>query len=295
MSSLPLRNNSVPAWSVDVDSKLTAQDLEFFQRQILLRCGVLLQKSKSALIESRLRKRLLDLGLRNFTEYRDYLSVGKSDVDEWQTIINCLTTHTTDWFREVEHFNELRNQFIPNWLGRKMSRPLRVWSVACSSGEEPYSIALVLNYFHDHHGLNYEITATDIDTNVVKTAKRGVYPSDDLRRIPKEFQTNALALGVGNAEGVMRVRQHIKDRIQFIHLNLNEIPYDIGNTFDLIFCRNVLIYFPPDVVTRVANGLYDAANPGALLLTGHSESFSNLNVKWTFSKPTHYVKKGNSK
>ncbi len=251
--------------------------------------------SKSSLIESRLRRRLAALGLPSFAEYRKLLSSQGAGSDEWQLVINGLTTHTTEWFREIDHFKELRDDFLPKWLARKMARPLRVWSVACSTGEEPYSVALLLNHFHQKVGLEYEITATDIDTEVIKKAKRGIYPVEGLARIPEEYRPGALAKGVGDSSDLLKVREHIRERISFFQCNLTELPYRVGAQFDLLLCRNVLIYFPSDVIAKVANGLFQAASPGALLLTGHSESFSNLKVDWKFLKPTHYGKPGDPK
>ena len=253
-------------------------------------CGISLQESKSVLIESRLRRRLVALGLGSFEEYRELIAAQGAASEEWQFIINGLTTHTTEWFREIDHFKQLRNEIIPEWLARKVSRPLRIWSVACSTGEEPYSIALVLNYFQTRFGLSYEITATDIDTSVIQKAKNGVYAAKELYRIPEEYHANALAQGTGKSSAFIKVRQHIKDRIHFDQLNLSEVPYKVGNSFDLIFCRNVFIYFPPEVIAKVAKGLFQVGTPGALLFTGHSESFSNISVPWTFIKPSVYRK-----
>jgi chemotaxis methyl-accepting protein methylase len=269
-------------------SKLEADDREFFRRELRSRCGIHIPESKSSLIESRLRKRVIALGLESFSEYRALLTAHGSKSEEWQWVVASLTTHTTQWFREIDHFHEIKATFLPQWMKQHPKRTLRVWSAACSSGEEPYSLALLLNAFHHRSGLEYEITATDIDTQVLETASEGFYPADGLERIPEEYHANALARGIGKAEGWMKVRSHIRDRIDFSPLNLAKTPYPFEKRFDLILCRNVLIYFPPEVISQVAHGLYRSSVPGGILFTGHSESFSNLSVPWKFVKPTQY-------
>jgi chemotaxis methyl-accepting protein methylase len=274
------------------DSTFTSSDLEFFQKNIFEKCGIFLEESKSFLVQSRLRKRLIDLGLNNYSEYCDLLSDQESEADEWQLVINNLTTHTTEWFRENDHFKELREKIVPQWISKKMARPLRVWSAACSTGEEAYSIALVLNYFKQRSSFDYEITATDIDTEVLSHATEGLYSVGDLEKIPQEYHSEALARGINSSKNLMKVRDHIKNKINFSHFNLVNYPYRFNSQFDLIFCRNILIYFSPKVIEKVVGEMYKVASPGAILFTGHSESLSDLTVPWKFVNPTHYEKSG---
>ena len=213
---------------VPADSCLREEDIRFFQEALRRLCGIDLPDSKASLIESRLRRRLGILGLSDFSEYRRFLADASEAEAEWQEVINALTTHTTEWFREFDHFRQLREEVIPQWLSRKANRPLRVWSVACSTGEEPYSLGLLLNWFRDRSGLDYEILASDVDTSVLEKARAGRYFARDLDKIPEEFRTNALALGTGQADGYFKVRSHIRDRVQFEQLNLAELPYVVS-------------------------------------------------------------------
>jgi chemotaxis protein methyltransferase CheR len=296
-----LQENTVPRRTSG--AQLTEKDFEFFQSHLLQKCGIFLPESKSAMVQSRLQKRLSQLGYSTYSEYCTYLGSKKipdgpllqgnfdSDIkNEWQFVINSLTTHTTEWFREMDHFTELREEIIPRWLSKKTNRPLRIWSAASSTGKEAYSIALVLNYFQQKTDFKYEITATDIDTDVLSIAQNGLYAVDDLSKIPEEYHTNALAKGVNLSSHLMKVRKHIRDNVNFTQLNLVHFPYQFNHQFDLIFCRNILIYFSPEIIEKVAHEMYRCAAPDSMLITGHSESFTDLSVPWEFIKPTYYKK-----
>jgi chemotaxis protein methyltransferase CheR len=265
----------------------------FIKDRVRRLCGVEFAENKANLIATRLRQRPIKLGFEDLHAYIHWLRNAPANEEEWQIIINCLTTHTTEWFREFDHFRHLRDLILPNWLAHERNRPFRIWSAACSYGEEPYSLALMLYQIQQSMPLKpiqFEIYGSDIDTSVLEKAKRGLYPVEDLKRIPTEFQHGALALGSGESEGWLKVRSHIRDRVKFEQVNLLELPYAGSSNFDLILCRNVFIYFKFETIGKICRALHEVTNPGGYLYIGHSESLSQTSTPWKYVRPSIYIK-----
>lgn len=244
-------------------------DPEFasFQRLIREHAGISLAPSKKALVAGRLSKRLRHHGLSSFAEY--YRLVGQRE-DERQMAVDLLTTNETYFFREPRHFDFLRERVLPR---HPRERSLRIWSAACSSGEEPYSIAMLLA--EQFSGRAWEILASDISTRMLARARQGVYALDGLRGLSTQaLHTNCLR-GTGTQEGYFAVDPALRQRVGFAQINLNGPLPEVGE-FDVIFLRNVLIYFDPETKRQVVARLQSRLRPGGHLFIGHSESLNGL-------------------
>jgi chemotaxis protein methyltransferase CheR len=268
--------------------KLSLDEFDYFRSKIHSLAGISLSNAKLDLIQARLRSRVHHLGLGDFRSYRNHLENLPSSDPEWELFINVLTTNKTDWFREDEHFRFITQKFLPQWLklGRKH---LSVWCAASSTGEEPYTLSLVLNQALKQTGISYKILATDIDTKVLSIAKNGVYPKDRLSQIPPNYHAEFVP-GTKDISAWMKVRKCIKKKVEFRQLNLNHSPYELNEKFDLILCRNVLIYFNPETIAKVTQGLHACATKDAVLLIAHSESLQNITSSWKFVRPSIYQK-----
>ncbi len=267
---------------------LARAEFDFFRARVQERAGISLSEAKIELVQARLRPRLVELGLTGYSGYVSYLQTLPPEHEEWQTFVNSLTTNKTDWFREPQHFDLLVNDFLPRWfkLGKKK---LKVWCAASSTGEEPYTLALVLDKALRESGADFEILATDIDTEVLSHARRGVYPRDRLFQIPPSFQSG-FDFGTGEISDWMRVKKRIKDKIRFERFNLISSAYPWKSEFDFIFCRNVMIYFNEETTRLVVTHAFQAAAEHSALIIAHSESLQNIKSPWAYLQPSIYVK-----
>ncbi|MBI1395794.1 MAG: methyltransferase domain-containing protein [Betaproteobacteria bacterium] len=230
--------------------------------------GILLGDTKSALVTGRLGKRLRARGI---SSYASYLRLLVDDPEERQAAIDLLTTNETYFFREPRHFDFLRELAGKAGVAR---RPFRVWSAASSSGEEAYSAAMVLaDVLGDKP---WEVIGTDISSSMVAAARRARYPLARTQRIPDAFRRRFCLRGVGPAEGTLLVDGRLRRRVSFLEGNLNGTLPAIGEPFDLIFLRNVMIYFPAEVKTTLVARLVTHLRPGGHLLIGHSESLNGV-------------------
>lgn len=258
------------------------EDLRYFCALIEERAGIALKTTKQDLIKARLRARLDHHGLGAFGEYRRLLqSLSKND-PEWEVFVNLLTTNKTDFFREPAHFRFLTQRILPEWLSGGQ-KTFRVWSAASSTGEEPYTLAMVLSR-HLPAGRDFHVTATDIDTEVLATAKNAVYANAKRAEIPPDYQ-NFIEAGRNEARGWFRIKRELKEKIAFGQHNLisKEVP---GDNFDLVLCRNVLIYFGQENIDFVQAKLMTATKPGGHLFIGHSESLQGLKHSWKMVGPS---------
>jgi chemotaxis protein methyltransferase CheR len=244
-------------------------DFERVRRLIYRRAGISLHDGKQAMVYSRLSRRLRDLGQASFASYLQWLEGASGEVAEreWQQFVNCLTTNLTSFFREPHHFPLLAAE-----LTKRRGRPLRLWCNAASTGEEPYSIAMTVS---DTLGAGADVAllCTDIDTQVLARAERGVYAAD-ARGLDAALRQRHFLRGTGANAGSIRVRPELQRRITFRAFNLMDERWSLGEPFDVVFCRNVMIYFDEPTQRRVLERLHRAMQPGALLFAGHSENFS---------------------
>ena len=246
-----------------------------FQRLIYNESGIFLGEHKQELLNGRLARRLRLLSLENMEDYF-HLVTQPDQQHERAVMIDCITTNQTHFFREPRHFDFLAQQIFPHWqaTGNSGKRPktVRVWSAACSSGEEPYSLAMLLmKHFPEEQGWDKEILATDICTRVLEKARAALYPIDKAKEIPTEFLRNYMLKGRGEQREFMKVIPEVRRSVRIARANLHADSYPVLGFFDLIFCRNVLIYFDQQSKEKVIAGILRHLAPGGLLFVGHSE------------------------
>lgn len=260
---------------------LTDKEFHRFQDLFERKIGLHLAPAKKLLLSGRLGKRLDALGLSTYSAYHERISNG-GDPDELQTAIDLITTHETFFFREAHHFDLLRDRILP---GHRDGRPLRVWSAACSTGEEPYSVAMVLQ---DAMGsVGWEVVATDIARATLAKAAAGLYRMERLEGIPPEFLKAYCLKGKGDYEGMMLVAKELRDRVGFRQANLTDLPGNLGK-FDVVLLRNVIIYFDAATKRKVLEGVVSHLAPGGWLLLGHSESLAGFDLPIQTLAPSVY-------
>ncbi|MBP7915605.1 MAG: chemotaxis protein CheR [Vitreoscilla sp.] len=271
---LDARSRSAPAQddgAIDHEFSFAAADFERVRQLIYQRAGISLHEGKRAMVYSRLSRRLRDTGHHSFKDYLQWLEqhVGASGEQEWQEFINCLTTNLTAFFREEHHFHAFAEALKPF----KTGKPPRVWCNAASTGEEPYSIAMVLA---EELGTSSgaKLMASDIDTKVLATAQRGVY-SAEARGLTPERLRKHFQRGTGANAGSIRVKPELVRMVEFKVFNLMSPQWSLGDPFDMVFCRNVMIYFDHPTQRKVLEGIHKTMKPGSLLFVGHSENFTD--------------------
>jgi Methylase of chemotaxis methyl-accepting proteins len=247
----------------------TDRDFRRVCQMIRNRAGIALAPGKRDMVYGRLSRRLRALGLAKFSQYLDMLE-SDPDSDEWQSFTNALTTNLTAFFREPHHFEHLQTQLRQLDSGRGT---IRLWSCAASTGEEPYSMAITACEAFGSLTPPVRILATDIDTQVLATASRGIYPLERIAGLDDGLRRRYFQRGTGPNEGRCRVHPALQALVEFRPLNLLEERYDVGGTFAAIFCRNVMIYFDKPTQRAILSRLVRHMEPDGLLYTGHSENY----------------------
>lgn len=249
--------------------------------------GIDLNESKKNLVYNRLAKLIRTLGMNSFDQYLNY--VEQQGDSEYVNLINAITTNLTFFFREEHHFEYLANKIVPMLLEEnKATRKIRIWSAGCSTGEEPYSIAITLKEAVPA-GWDAKVIATDLDTNVVHTAQTGVYKVERLKGVSEARKKRWFLKGHGSNEGSVRVKDELKQIIEFGQINLmNDWP--IKEQIDVIFCRNVVIYFDKPTQTRLFNRYADLLPAHGHLMIGHSESLYKVCDRFELLGKTIYHK-----
>jgi chemotaxis protein methyltransferase CheR len=244
----------------------TPRDFARVRALIYKQAGISLGESKQEMVYSRLARRLRAKGINTFEEYLDRLESG-ADTDEWEAFTNALTTNLTSFFREAHHFPILAEHV------RNKSAPLTIWCSASSTGEEPYSIAMTVCEAFGTLTPPVSIVATDIDTNVLQTAANGVYPLERIDKLAQDRLKRFFQRGKGERSGLVRVRPELRQLITFKPLNLLASSWPISGPFDVIFCRNVMIYFDKPTQGKILSRFVPLLKPDGLLFAGHSENF----------------------
>jgi chemotaxis protein methyltransferase CheR len=271
------------AWDTGVfePAPITDKELGAIITLVHRKSGIALHDGKRALVTARLQKRLKALGVGSYTEYLHYLETDATG-GELVLLLDAISTNHTSFFREPQHFDLLRAAVIPEWLAARRRGPLHVWSAACSSGEEPYTLAMVLQEaLPEPDRRSVRILASDISTKVLGVASTGVYKLDRVKDIPRDLLRKYFERGLGAQEGLARVKRELRQQVTFRQLNLVEIG-DLGKRFPVIFCRNVMIYFDREVQQRVVSMLERHLAPGGFLFISHSESLTGIahTLRW---------------
>jgi chemotaxis protein methyltransferase CheR len=248
----------------------TRSDFERVRALIYKRAGISLADSKQEMVYSRLARRLRATGIVSFSTYLDELEAGRMQ-DEWESFTNALTTNLTSFFREAHHFPLLAEHALA--VRQRDGGTLSVWCSASSTGEEPYSIAMTLCEAFGSLTPPVQIIATDIDTSVLATASEGVYGIERVEKLAPERLKMFFLRGKGNQQGMVRVRPEVRQLVTFRQLNLLEDGWPVKGPFDVIFCRNVMIYFDKATQRKILSRFVPLMKPSALLFAGHSENF----------------------
>jgi len=254
-------------------------------------CGIQMPPSKRIMAESRLRKRLRALGLTSFRDYCAHV-FGSQGVEERVMLLDAMSTNKTDFFREPQHFEILVRRVLPELLrrgGAGVQRPLRVWSAGCSSGEEPYTLAMVLGEVAEGMpGFRYQILGTDISVNVLQTARRAIYPEERIAPVPAALRRKYLLRSRDRGQSLVRIVPELRGLVSFRRLNFMEGEFGLRETMDVIFFRNVMIYFDRPTQETLLNRFCRHLTPGGHLFLGHSETINGLRVPVSPVAPTVY-------
>jgi chemotaxis protein methyltransferase CheR len=271
---------------------ITPQEFLNFQTLIYQASGIWLSSAKTALLVGRLSKHLRRLGLRSFTEY---FRVVCEDQHECTQMLDTISTNETRFFREPDQFSFLEQRILPHWVAAAYAgnrgRKVQVWSAGCSTGQEPYSLAMTLQ----HHlppsaGWDIEIVATDLSTQVLEKARAGTWDLEKSKEIPDQYLKAFMLRGYGEQKNKMKAGPEIRSLIRFFQLNLNDAKYPVYGKFDLIFCRNVLIYFDLETRTRVIQHLLEHLSQDGFLFVGHAESLHTMSGVLRRVVPTIYTR-----
>ena len=245
----------------------TDADFERVRRLIYKRAGITLSPVKRDMVYSRLARRLRVTGFTRFAAYLDAMEGGV--IDEWESFVNALTTNLTSFFREAHHFPTFADHLRRVADGRQ----IRVWCCASSTGEEPWSIAMTVLETLGNDAGRVSIVASDLDTNVLATAQQGIYPFERVSQLSQERLKRFFFRGSGTQEGMVRVRPELQQLVEFKRINLLDGAWPVASPLDVIFCRNVMIYFDKPTQYRILSRFAPMLRAEGLLFAGHSESF----------------------
>lgn len=270
---------------------LTDKEFQTLVSFVHTKYGINLEK-KRILIEGRMSNMLKERGFATFQQYMDVLFKDRSGA-EVTTLLNKLTTNHTFFMREIEHFDYMKTQVLPLFEQSIKTREMRIWSAGCSSGQEPYTIAMALSEYFGMRKSQWKITiqATDISMNALEKAKKATYTLDELKDVPEAWRKKYF---VDNKNGTHTLCDALRKDISFSTLNLME-PMSFAKPFDLIFCRNVMIYFDAPTKDKLINKFYDVTAMGGFLFIGHSEVINRETAKYTYIRPAIYQKRGATK
>ena len=274
---------------------MTTGDFERLSRFICSHCGIKMPPAKKTMLEARLQKRLRALGVPTFRDYCDMLFNSPDGPDELVRMIDSVTTNKTDFFREPVHFAFLSDSILSEFAedrGGAAGAPFTVWSAGCSSGEEPYTLAIVLSEFAVRSpGFRFTIMATDISTRVLDKARAGIYEESQISMIPLQLKQRYFLRSKDRDKGLVRAASELRSLISFQRLNLMDERYQVRTvSVDAIFCRNVIIYFDRETQCRLLGRLCHYLRPGGHLFLGHSETIHGFDLPLTRLASTIYRK-----
>jgi chemotaxis protein methyltransferase CheR len=261
---------------------LSARDFNRLAKFIHEYSGIKMPETKKTMVEGRLRKRVTAVGAAHLTEYCRHLFEGGGLAAETVSLIDVITTNKTEFFREPEHFRFLAEQAVPQIARSRKAgahTTVKVWSAASSIGAEPYTLAMVMaDAAKLHGGFRFIVTATDISSRVLETAAIGIYPEAMVAPVPMEMRHRYLLRSKQASRGLVRIAPELRRHVQFGRLNLMDDNYPLDRDMDVVFCRNILIYFDKPTQQTVLSRLCDHLRPGGYLFLGHSESLAGFGL-----------------
>lgn len=274
---------------------MTQREFDRFSALIYDEAGIKIPQAKKTMLEARLQKRLKALGMTRFDEYAAFVFSLAGQQQEMIHLVDVVTTNKTDFFREPHHFEYLTKHVVPAMQAchgaGEVATPFKIWSSACSTGEEPYTIAMVLSeYAAANHGFRFTITASDICTQVLQTALAAIYPEDRVDTIPLALKKKYLMRSKDKKRSLVRICSELRELVKFKRLNLMDDELDIAERQDVIFCRNAIIYFDKPTQARLMHKFHRKLLPGGYLFLGHSETLNGLDVPFQAVASTVYRK-----
>ncbi|MCQ2975689.1 MAG: protein-glutamate O-methyltransferase [Bacteroidales bacterium] len=268
------------------DAKLSVKDFNRLSEFIYSQYGIKMPEAKHIMLQSRLQKRLRALEIPSFSDYVDFV-FSKEGGEEIVHMMDVVSTNKTDFFRESQHFDFLTENVLPELYLEKKQSNIKIWSAGCSSGEEPYTLAMVISEFIENKsGLDFSILGSDLSTIVLQKAVSAIYSEDRVDIIPLAQKRKYLLKSKDRTHPTVRIVPELRDKVSFMRLNFMDSSYNVPSHFDVIFCRNVLIYFDRQTQEKVINKLCNHLNPGGYFFLGHSESVTGINVPLKQIKPT---------
>lgn len=272
--------------------KMTDEDFGRLSTFVYEELGIKMPYQKKIMLQGRLQKRVTDLNLNTFKEYIDFVFSKEGQSDEIIKMIDLITTNKTDFFRESTHFDYLTDTVLPQMCSVKSGRKLiRLWSAGCSSGEEPYTIAIVMKEFlQNHPEFDFEIFATDISLRILQKAASAIYSEDRISMIPLALKKKYFLKSKDYLNKTVKLVPEIRSRVTFSRLNFMDSYYSVEKEFDIVFCRNVLIYFDRETQQDVICKLSSKLKTDGYFFLGHSESITNMKVPLKQIKPTIFRK-----
>lgn len=287
-------NNRAGAVSTGAIGSLSDADFHRLAKYIEGELGIRMPDSKKVMIESRLQKRMRHFKLGSFREYVDFVFSPQGKESELINMIDAVTTNKTDFFREADHFDFLIETIVPETerrFGSGLAKPFSVWSAGCSTGEEPYTIAMVLEEYREKEPrFSYRIFASDLSTQVLAKAQAGVYDAEKAEVVPLSYKKKYMLKGKDPQSGLVRMKPELRARLSFARINFMDEHYQADDSFDVVFCRNVIIYFERKIQELILGRLCSHVRPGGYLVLGHSETLTGMNVPLRSVAPTIYAR-----
>ena len=271
--------------------QLSEQDFDRLSKFIYSVAGIKLPPVKRIMLQSRLQKRLRALDIPDFKTYTDYVTSAVGQQEALVHMLDVVSTNKTDFFREPVHFDYLREVVLPDFVSEGKQRMLKIWSAGCSSGEEPYTIAIVVKEFLERHpGYDFSILGTDISTQILSVAVNAVYKEERVADIPLELKRKYFLRSKDREKATVRVVPELRRKCTFMRLNFMDENYRVPDVYDVVFCRNVLIYFDRKTQEEVIRKLCGRLKTGGNFFLGHSESVMNMDLPLRQLRPTIFVK-----
>jgi chemotaxis protein methyltransferase CheR len=269
-------------------ASLTDEDFRKLSRFITEQTGIKMPDVKKVMLQSRLQKRLRHLNMTSFKEYVEYVFSEEGLQNELIHMLDVVSTNKTDFFREPVHFEFMEKTILPEHIEHyPLNRPVKIWSAGCSSGEEVYTIAMTISEFKkDHPGIDFSILGTDISTEILQKAVDAIYKEEKTAMMPMELKKKYLLRSKDRKKKLVRVVPELRKKAAFRRLNFMDEHYPVNESFDVIFCRNVLIYFNREKQEQVIRKLIERLRMGGYFFIGHSESIMGMDLPLTQIRPT---------
>lgn len=289
-AALSAADGTLPPAASQGLSSLSEADFRRLAKFIQGELGIRMPDTKRIMLESRLQKRIRHFGMSGFSEYVDFVFSEEGRRTELINMIDAVTTNKTDFFREPDHFDFLLERILPEWQQAR-GGVMSFWSAGCSTGEEPYTLAMVLEEYREQNAaFDYRIFASDLSTKVLDAAKAAIYDEEKCEPIPMSYKKKYLLRSKDHGAGLIRVKPALRAKVSFARINFMDDRYPVEQTFDVVFCRNVIIYFERQIQEAILGKLCGHIRSGGWLILGHSETLTGMSLPLKSVAPTIYAR-----